>query len=84
MSKQSSAIALMAILSVCVMPALVAAANPQTAKEAAEPKRTQEDVNEIVAQQKASLTRNRKLRNNPELSLKELKGYAITPDTLNE
>jgi hypothetical protein len=83
MSKQSSAIALMTILSVCVMPALIAAANPQTAKEAA-PKRVQEDVDKIISQQKASLTRNRKLRNNPELSLKELKGYAITPDTLNE
>ncbi len=55
MSKKNFAIALMTILSVCVTATLVAAANSQVAQEAAAPKRTQEDVNEIIAQQKAEL-----------------------------
>lgn len=54
MSKRNSAIALMTIVSVCVTATLIAAAHPQAAKEAA-PTRSQEDVNEIVAQQKAQL-----------------------------
>jgi hypothetical protein len=55
MCKKKSAIALMTILSVCVTATFIAAASPQAAKEAAAPKRTQEDVNGIIAQQKAKL-----------------------------
>jgi len=55
MSKKNSPIALMTILSVCVTATLIAAADPQAAKEAVAPNRTQEDVNRIIAQQKAEL-----------------------------
>ena len=55
MRRTNSAIALLAILSVCVTATLIAAADPQAAKEAAASKRTQEDVNGIIAQQKANL-----------------------------
>jgi hypothetical protein len=55
MSKKKFAIALMTILSVCVTATFIAAARSQAAKESAAPKRTQEDVNGIIAQQKAKL-----------------------------
>jgi hypothetical protein len=45
----------MTILSVCVTATFIAVASPQAAKDAAAPKRTQEDVNGIIAQQKAKL-----------------------------
>ena len=57
MSKKNSAIALTTLLSVAVMPTIIAAAN----EPAAAPKRTPEDVNGIVAEQKAQLRADSKI-----------------------
>jgi hypothetical protein len=56
MIKGDAVVALMTILSVCVMPTLIAVADLQaSAEEAAASKRTQDDANGIIAQQKAKL-----------------------------